>query len=187
MSDINSQIIFDAPTITEREIKLPFECMFTYDEKAKLQKIMTKNVYEGYLSSAEVRSSSEKTFEKFCENCNAVDWFYKNGDKGDEYFAIVYIDTFGKQKSFYPDYIISVNGEPWIIETKGGFDRYGNSQDIDKFSHLKFPVLKEYLDKHGLKGGFVREDAQSQELCICMDNYNDDIHSESWKLIEEVI
>ena len=187
MSDINSQIIFDAPAITEKEIKLPLECMFTYDEKAKLQKIMTKNVYEGYLSSAEVRSSSEKTFEKFCENCNSVDWFYKNGDKGDEYFAIVYIDTFGKQKSFYPDYIISVNGEPWIIETKGGFDRYGNSQDIDKFSPLKFPVLKEYLDKHGLKGGFVREDAQSQELCICMDNYNDDIHSDSWKLIEEVI
>lgn len=84
---------------------------------------MTKNVYDGYLSSAKVRSAPEKAFEKYCENCDSVDWWYKNGDKGEEYLAIVYTDNFGKQKSFYPDYILSVNGETWIIETKGGFDR----------------------------------------------------------------
>lgn len=186
-SDINAQTILKSSAITEKQIKLPLECLFTYDAKAKKQAVMTKNVYDGYLSSAEVRSAPEKAFEKYCESCKSVDWWYKNGDKGEEYLAIVYTDNFGKQKSFYPDYILSVNGETWIIETKGGFDRYGNSKDIDKFSPLKFPVLKTYLDKHGLKGGFVREDEQSQELCICMNDYNDDIHSDSWELLSNII
>ena len=48
---------------------------------------------------------------------------YKNGDKGNEYLSIVYADNSDKQKNFYPDYIISVNGEVWIVETKGGFAR----------------------------------------------------------------
>ena len=103
-----------------------------------------------------------------------MDWVYKNGDKGAEYFSIVYMDSFGKQKSFFPDYIISVRGEIWIIETKGGFDRTGKSEDIDIFSPRKFEVLKNYLEKYGLRGGFVREDKQSQELCICIKEYSED-------------
>lgn len=103
--------------------------------------------------SAELRSSSEKKFEKFCESCSAVDWIYKNGDKGDGYFSIVYLNNANRQKLFYPDYIVSVKGEVWIIETKGGFVRY---------------------------------DKQSEELCICTDNYNEDIHSEDWKILSEV-
>lgn len=123
---------------------------------------MEKNVYAGYLASAEFRSASEKKFERFCEDRGAVDWIYKNGDKDAEYFSIVYMDSFGKQKSFFPDYIISVRGEIWIIETKGGFDRTRKSEDIDIFSPRKFDVLKNYLTKYGLRGGFVREDKQSQ-------------------------
>lgn len=146
-----------------------------------------KNVYAGYLSSAEPRSSSEKKFEKFCESCSAVDWFYKNGDKGDEYFSIVYVDNSNHQKLFYPDYIVSVKGKVWIVETKGGFSKSGESEDIDIFSSKKFKVLKTYLDKHKLKGGFVRYDKQSDELFICTDNYNDEIQSEAWLLLREII
>ena len=82
---------------------------------------------------------------------------------------------------------MSVNGETWIIETKGGFDKAGNSEDIDIFSPKKFEVLKAYLEKYGLKGGFVRFYKNSDELCICTDNYSDDITSDSWQLLDEVI
>ena len=149
---------------------------------------MTKNVYKGYLFSAEPRSDSERAFEKFCEACQSVKWLYKNGDKGNEYFSIIYSDNFGKMKSFYPDYIIGLNnGETWIVETKGGFDRTGKSEDIDIFSPKKFEVLKDYLDKHNLKGGFVRKDKQSQELCICTDNYSDNIYSNDWMLLKDIL
>ena len=174
------------PNVSEKPFHIPHSVSFTYDATSKVQTVSRKNVYQGYLFSAEPRSSAEKKFEKFCENCPAVEWFYKNGDKGDEYFSIVYQDNSNKQKVFYPDYILSVKGETWIIETKGGFDRYGTSEDIDIFSPKKFDVLREYLVKHNLHGGFVRYDKQSEELCICTDEYSDDIHSANWEILSEV-
>ena len=47
-----------------------------------------------------------------------------------------------KQRLFYPDYVVRVRNETWIIETKGGFSRTGESQDIDTFSEIKFKYLK---------------------------------------------
>jgi type III restriction enzyme len=115
-------------------------------------------------------------------------WFYKNGDKGTEYFSIVYLDNFGKQKSFYPDYIVGTSdGKVWVIETKGGFSRSGKSEDIDKYTSLKFSVLKGYCGKYGKSGGIVRQDKQSMQLCICTESYNEDIHSQSWQLLSEVL
>ena len=169
------------------EFRIPQSCLFTYNGDAKTQLIMKKNVYQNYLSSAAPRSVPEVKFEKFCERFDSVEWWYKNGDKGNEYFSIVYVDNSNRQKLFYPDYIISVNGELWIIETKGGFDRSGNSQDIDLYTPKKFGVLKAYLDEHGLKGGIVRNDATTDELCICMYHYSDDIGSNDWQVLESVL
>ena len=127
-------------------------------------------------------------FEKYCESSKNIEWFYKNGDKGNEYFTIVYEDNGGKQKSFYPDYIIQdVEGNTWIIETKGGFSKSGQSEDIDKFTSKKFSELKKYLDKYNLRGGIVRQDKQSAELCICTEKYSDNIKDDNWKLLKDVL
>lgn len=182
-----TQTQLDVPSITTYDFHIPQSYLFTYDSNSKTNYIMEKNVYQDYLSSAEPRSSSERKFEKFCENNISIDWWYKNGDKGNEYLSIVYQDNSGKQKLFYPDYILMINGEPWIIETKGGFDRSGNSHDIDIFTQKKFVVLKTYLNKYGLRGGIVRNDEKSDELCICTEHYSDDIQSDDWKLLNEVI
>lgn len=174
--------------VTMFDFKFPKEITFTYNKDAKDQSVMSKNVYAGYLVSAEPRSDSERSFEIHCENSQSVKWIYKNGDKGSEYFSLVYTDNSGKLKSFYPDYIVGLqNGETWIIETKGGFDRTGKSEDIDLFSPKKFEVLKAYLDKHNLKGGFVRKDKQSQQLCICSEKNSDDIHSKDWILLKDIL
>lgn len=181
------QLTLDTNQVSKAPFRIPQSCLFTYDGTAKTQLEMKKNVYHGYLSSAEVRSSSERKFEKFCEKCNTVEWVYKNGDKGNEYLSIVYTDNSGKQKNFYPDYIISVNGEVWIVETKGDFDRSGNSQDIDIFTPKKFAVLKDYLNRYDLKGGIVRYDEKSEELCICMDTYSENINSDSWVVLSDIL
>lgn len=186
MAEQLSQCAISPNMVSTKEFILPRVCKFTFDGASKVQAESVKNVYQGYLMSAEPRSTSEKKFEKFCEKCDSIDWVYKNGDKGDEYMSIVYLDNANSQKLFYPDYIVSVKGETWIIETKGGFDKVGNSEDIDIFSPKKFEVIKTYLEKHGLKGGFVRFDKNSDELCICTDNYSDDINSDSWKLLDVV-
>lgn len=186
LSSTEIQDTLSAKSITEKPLGIPLECLFTYDSTSKTQYELTKNVYSGYLVSAEKRSASEKLFEKYCEQSANVDWFYKNGDKGSEYFSIVYEDNLGKQKSFYPDYIIAVKGEVWVIETKGGFNKSGDSEDIDKYTGKKFGILKQYLKKYNLKGGIVRQDKQSFELCICMDHYSEDIKSDAWKVLNEV-
>ena len=177
MSDYLTQIQMPNPDkIRTFDFTIPRDFLFTYNGKAKAPKTSKKNVYEGYLNSAAPRSAPEKLFEKYLEKNNSVKWFYKNGDKGSEYFSIVYRDNFGKLKSFYPDYIIGTNdGKTWIIETKGGFKASGDSEDIDKFSKFKFEALKKYLAKHNLKGGFVRQNKNDMELYICIENYSDDI------------
>ncbi|MCR4821813.1 MAG: DEAD/DEAH box helicase family protein [Treponema sp.] len=173
-------------TVSEKPFFIPRSTLFTFDARGKVQSEYRKNVYQGYLSSAEVRSAPEKLFERFCETCPSVDWWYKNGDKGDEYFSIVYVDNSKRQKLFYPDYILSVKGETWICETKGGFDRTGESQDIDIFSPKKHEVLQCYLKKHRLYGGFVRQDKSSMELLICTGEYSEDVNSDAWQVLGEV-
>ena len=189
MSDYLTQIQMPNPDkIRTFDFTIPRDFLFTYNGKAKAPKTSKKNVYEGYLNSAAPRSAPEKLFEKYLEKSNSVKWFYKNGDKGSEYFSIVYRDNFGKLKSFYPDYIIeTTDGKTWIIETKGGFKASGDSEDIDKFSKFKFEALKIYLAKHNLKGGFVRQNKNDMDLYICTENYSNDIGSNDWKSLEDVL
>ncbi len=188
MADESLQLTLAIPRITEKPVGFPLEMIFTYDGTSKSQMEYTKNVYTGYLSSAEKRSMPEKLFERFCEGSGKVKWFYKNGDKGAEYFSIVYTDNFGKQKSFYPDYVVGTkDGGIWIIETKGGFTKAGSSEDIDRFTAKKFGVLRKYLDGYNLQGGIVRQDKQSGELCICKDKYSDNIHDDNWQLLSDVL
>ena len=182
-----SKISLDLTAKVEKEFTFPLSMIFTYNDKARVQRIYNKNVYNGYLSSADPRSHGEKEFEKFCEANSNIEWWYKNGDKGEEYLSILYLDNSGAQKLFYPDYLISVKGDIWIIETKGGFSRTGESQNIDIFAEKKFNILKSYLKEHKLNGGIVRFDAESNELLIATESYNDDHNSESWKLLSEEI
>jgi type III restriction enzyme len=189
-ASMSSEIKFTTtkPTrIRQVEFAFPQTTLFTYDSKNKSQVIYEKNVYKDYRGSAEPRSASEKEFEKFLEKAKSVLWFYKNGDKGDEYFSVVYDDTMKKQHLFYPDYVVYINDEIWIIETKGGFSRTGESHDIDAFSAIKYQYLQQYITEHNLKGGFVRKDEKSGELCICTGEYSNDINSENWKLLSDII
>ena len=182
-----AQTRLEAHDVSKVPFRFPTSCFFTYDAKAKNQAVLRKNVYENYRASAEPRSSAERKFEKYCETSPRVEWFYKNGGKGNEYLSIVYEDNAGKQRNFYPDYLVGANGETWVIETKGGFDRGGNSQDIDLFTPKKFEVLRDYLSRYGLKGGIVRNDEKSGELCICTSHYSDALESSDWTLLSEVL
>ena len=151
---------------------------------------LKKNVFESYGNNillAPNRTYSEIEFERWCEQYDAVKWFYKNGDKGNEFFSLIYRKAF-RRSNFYPDYIIGLNnGEIWIIEAKGGMLSDGTSNNIDAYAEKKFSALKEYGMQHPeIKWGFVR--AMGTQLYISNSIWSEDMtNTDVWKPIETVI
>lgn len=153
-------------------------------------KILNKNVFADYGNNiliAPNRTYTEMTFENWCENYDLIKWIYKNGDKGEEYFSIIYRRAF-RRNNFYPDYIIQLqNGEVWIIEAKGGLTSDGESNNIDAYAKNKFEALKEYADRHNnIKWGFVR--AVGTQIYISNTIWDENVlNSKVWMPIEEVL
>lgn len=119
------------------EFKMPEEELFLYDDSIEDVKVLLTNAYNDYTTDCfvkGVRSKPERLFERYCEKVEQVEWVYKNGDKGAEYFSIVYYDGMLNQCLFYPDYIVKMKDDSiWIIETKGGESDSGSDENIDKY------------------------------------------------------
>lgn len=168
----------------EEKFMIPKKLIFTYDAAIKDFDIYNKNVYKGYISIAKPRSQGEKIFERFCEEYDKVDWFYKNGDKGSEYFSIVYEDNSCKKRNFYPDYILSIQSKIWIVEVKGGESDDGKSEDIDAYSEKKMKALMNYVQKHNILGGFIRYNKSDMRLYINVDSYTESLQNDNWKRLD---
>jgi len=174
-----------ANPISEKQFHFPHEWVMTFNASLNSHKEYVKNVYRGYLASARPRSTGEVKFEKWCQT--SADWFYRNGDKGDEFFSIVYQDNTGRQKLFYPDYVLSVRGEVWIIEVKGGFNASGASENIDLYAEKKSIALKSYCARHKLKGGFVCYSEAEDELLMTTDGFSENRLDPRWEELDEAI
>ena len=164
------------------EFHIPEQDFYKFDPKVKNEIDILSNAYTGYTSAFNtslVRSRSERLFERYCENTNDIDWVYKNGDSGQQYFSIVYIDGLRKQWLFYPDYIVKkTDGTIWIIETKGGQKADGTSNNIDIQIQNKFVAFKEYAEKQKLNWGFVRD--YDDDLYINNTEFSLDMNDEHW-------
>lgn len=150
-----------------------------------------KNVYEGYgssiISSHLFRSTPEILFETFCENVDNVEFVYKNGDKGTNYFSIIYYTALGKIKNFYPDYVVRTKDKDiWIIETKGGETTRGQDKNIDIECKHKLNALANFAKAHGYKFGFVR-DKNSQLFINTTSNWISDMSDPVWQKLEFVL
>lgn len=165
-------------TIPEMEI-------YKYSE-VKKRTVFRLNAYKEYTNEfivGKLRSEPERLFERYCERNENVQWFYKNGDAGQQYLSIVYVDGVGKQWLFYPDYVVHMkDGTDWIIETKGG-EVAGHSKNIDMQVVNKFNAFKNYAQKYHLKWGFVRD--ESEDLFINNTEYVEDMADEHWVDISE--
>lgn len=165
-------------TIPEMEI-------YKYSE-VKKRTVFRLNAYKEYTNEfivGKLRSEPERLFERYCERNENVQWFYKNGDAGQQYLSVVYVDGVGKQWLFYPDYVVHMkDGTDWIIETKGG-EVAGHSKNIDTQVVNKFNAFKNYAEKYHLKWGFVRD--ESEDLFINNTEYVEDMADEHWVDISE--
>lgn len=166
---------------------IPEQELYRYDPTETDVEELLSSAYKDYNTSMIVdgiRSKSERLFENYCEAREDIEWVYKNGDTGQQYFSIVYLDAVGKQWLFYPDYIVKKkNDEVWIIETKGG-ETGNKSKNIDRQVANKFEAFKEYAKVKNLHWGFVRD--KNEKLKINNTEYTDSMASEHWKPLKDV-
>lgn len=167
--------------------KLPLEDFQKYLPYETDVEIYENNAYEEYdtsMTTSDFRSNSEQLFEYHLEERDDIDWFFKNGDMGQQYLSIVYRTGFNKEHLFFPDYIIrKKNGEVWIIETKGG-EVQGKSKNIDKQVENKFLAFKSYAEREGINWGFVRD--KNNMLYINNTIYTDDMSDSNWVNLKEI-
>lgn len=90
-------------------------------------------------------SGQEENFTAFLEkHKKAIEWWYKNGDKGRMHYAVPYEDNL-----FYPDFIVRMkNGNVYIFDTK--------SRNSDITAPDKHNALLEYIKKENAKGQKLR-------------------------------
>lgn len=166
--------------------KIPEQDFFKYDSGVKNEVEYLTNAYREYTSgyaTSLVRSTSEMLFEKYCEKQDDIEWVYKNGDTGQQYFSIVYVDGLRHQWLFYADYIVKKkDGTIWVIETKGGEAR-GQDKNIDRQIENKFNAFKQYAQDKKINWGFVRD--KDGELYINNTVFTEDMADESWSSLSE--
>ena len=90
-------------------------------------------------------SNPEKEFAAFLEdNSQYIDWWYKNGDKGKQHYAIEYLKEEGAKALFYVDFVIRMkNGHIYLFDTK--------SAGSDLFAPQKHNALIDYMAKYSTK------------------------------------
>ena len=168
------------------EFSIPEVEIYRYSE-VKHRQLMRLNAYLEYTNefiTDKTRSMPERLFERYCETReDKIEWVYKNGDTGQQYLSIVYLDGFLKQWLFYPDYIVKTkDGQVWLIETKGG-EVAGHSKNIDIQAENKFIAFKRYAEKYKINFGFVRD--INEELFINNTEYHEDMSHDSWKPLSD--
>lgn len=184
-SSMAQQQVFTMPKTAL--FNIPEQDFFKYDPGVKNEIEYLSNAYHEYTSgyaTSLVRSTCEMLFEQYCESRDDIEWIYKNGDSGQQYFSIVYQDGIQHQWLFYADYIImKKDGTVWVIETKGG-ETKGKNKNIDIQIENKFNAFKNYATEHKLQWGFVRD--KDNFLYINNTKFAIDMADDNWKPIADI-
>lgn len=123
-----------------------------YNEHYQLRKAK-KHALEPFYEQFKA-SNPEKHFVEFLEaNKDHIDWWYKNGDKNKEDFAVDYLDINEVQRGFFVDFVIKLNsGIIALFDTKT-LDSDPNF--VKKHNALNAYVAAKTTAKKPLIGGVI--------------------------------
>lgn len=184
--DVAIALTLELISVHQNDFSIPAEERYTYNPRIEGEPVYS-SAYEGYTTaSIAVRPSLvERLFERYMEEREDVDFVYKNGDKGPQYFSLAF-RTNGGQSHFYPDYIVKMeSGDVYIIETKGGETQAGQDKNIDSYSPVKYEALKKYAERNAVKFAFVR-DFNEKLRFLNEGKWIDEMQNGVWKPIEDL-
>jgi type III restriction enzyme len=91
------------------------------DDYEELEGLKRNAMEPFYIAKTYVGKINETNFIAYLESSKVVEWWYKNGAHGSDYFAIPYKSSYSREDLFYPDWIAKLkNGKILICDTKAG-------------------------------------------------------------------
>lgn len=162
--------------------EVPVERIYNelYDEKAT-EKHALEPFYEYNKAS-----DPEVAFANFLEvNKEKIEWWYKNGEKAKEHFAVQYVDYLGKESLFYVDFVIlSKNQTTLLFDTKTKGSDPANA-------HLKHNALLDFIDERNANGkktvgGILISDEVNGNLLwyYCPNRIENTIDTKGWEMLD---
>ena len=158
-----------------------FKDYYSYtDEYIEIEQ--KKCLYEKCFIRNELGKNNEENFIKYIDKKDSIEWWFKNGDYGKDYYAIKYFNISNQTDSlFYPDWILKLNnGKIGIFDTKGGFVL--NTEGRAKALTLKLKKLgSNYF------GGIVRFANGIYEYCNSINFDDNSEKNNKWLPLEDLL
>ena len=145
-----------------------------------VQDFYIRKVYNG--------RDNETSFIEFLEGTNnKIEWWFKNGDDGKDYYSLRYFNTaFQEEKLFFPDWIIKfIDGTIGLFDTKDGITAI-NTEGRPEGLAMKIKELNTLGETKFIGGIVVKESGQwyfnnSEKYAYTPGRLNPD-----WKLLTEL-
>lgn len=134
-------------------IEIPPKTLFYTDDFEEVKKAKKSAMQPVYLQKEYLGKINENKFLQYLEVKSSIEWWYKNGDFGSEFFAIPYVDG-NQDKMFYPDWIVKTKKGIMILETKSGDTAMSES------TKNKAEALQKWIKDQKIKvdGGIIVSD-----------------------------
>lgn len=164
------------------QIEIPREVLFFTDQYQEMP-VRRSAMQPFYIEKDYQGEDNEKSFISFIDEHKRVEWWYKNGNSGSEYFSIPYYNPDeNKEKLFYPDWIVRTKDATWIVDTKQG----ATAELAD--TKYKAEALQLWLKgKKHLRGGIVVQDGPNGWKLNETDTYTYSPAMKGWVQLNDVL
>ncbi|NMC23488.1 MAG: hypothetical protein GYA32_06980, partial [Serratia sp.] len=149
-----------------------------------LRKEFHKSIMEPFYQRIDA-PDGEKRFAEYLEQCEKVQWWYKNGDRDQTFFAVAY-EKDGESNPFYVDWIVKfIDGRLGLFDTKAGIT--ANIEETKaKAAGLQRYVREENEKGKRLIGGIVLEKDESWRVNDQPDYRHNENDLRMWKFFEDL-
>lgn len=166
---------------TELTIEIPPKNLFFTDDFVEIKKAKKSAMQPMYLQKDYLGKTNESEFIEYLEAKKEIEWWYKNGDFGSEFFAIPYEDN-GNPKMFYPDWVVKTKNSVLILETKAGDTAKSES------TKYKAEALQEWIKKQKIKiAGGIAVNNGGVWMVNNNNKYEYSENFEKWEILDRFI
>jgi len=160
-------------------VEIPPKKIFYTDDFEEVKKAKKSAMQPVYFQKEYLGKINENKFLQYLEAKSSIEWWYKNGDFGSEFFAVPYVDR-NQDRMFYPDWIVKTKKGIIILETKAG------DTAMSENTKNKAEALQEWIETQKIKvaGGIVVNDGGIWKINK-NSSYQYSANFKEWELLDD--